>query len=66
MQVKIQLLQIITKITNKTQITIVYLQLNFLLLLQFIEVEFKLACLWSDILRINLSCQFVLNFFIII
>jgi hypothetical protein len=45
MQVKIQLLQIVTQITNKTQINIYIYTLNLLFLLQLVEVEFELACL---------------------
>jgi hypothetical protein len=35
-----------------------YVQFNLLFLLQLVEVEFDLACLWSNIFHINLCCQF--------
>ena len=35
---------------------------NLLFLLQLVEVEFNVACLWRDISHINLSCHFFWNF----
>lgn len=34
--------------------------------LQFVEVEFKLTCLWSDLLYIDISFQFFLKYFVTI
>jgi hypothetical protein len=33
-------------------------ELKLFFLLRGIEVEFKLACLWSDILHVNISFHF--------
>lgn len=62
MQVQIQLLQVTTK-KIKLWLVNVYSRSNLFFSLQLVEFEFVLACLWSDLSHINLSCLFFFNFF---